>query len=79
MFAQKSKFRGGTCSCCVNPGNILSYFPKASPTPKDKWAFKAASQNLCTESHKAESQYGNKKHPQLKIKKTIRQWLAHVQ
>ena len=60
-FPHKSKLREGTCYCFEKLGHILPDFPEEASTPKEKWAFRTATQNLCAESQKAESQYGNKK------------------
>ena len=41
--------------------NISPEYTDDASTPKDKWAFKTATQNLCAESQNYESQSGNKK------------------
>ena len=57
----KIKLREGTCYCCGKPGHIFPECTATESTPKDKWEFKTATQNVCAESQKAESQSGNKK------------------
>ena len=76
-FAQKSELREGTCYYCGNPGHISPYCPEGASNPKYKWELKKATQNLCSESQKTESQYGSKNHNQLNTKKKIFQQAAH--
>ena len=50
------------------------YFPECTEeasTPKDRWALKTVTQNLCSKSQMAESLSGNQKYNKLKTKKTI--------
>ena len=76
---RKVNLREGACYCWGNPGHISPDCPEAASSPKDKCALKTATQNLCAESQKAESQSGNKKNNQLNMKKKIYQRSAHGQ
>ena len=59
-FFSCGKLREGTWYFWWNPGKIFPEYPEVASNPKYKWAFKTATQNLYSESQKAESQSGNK-------------------
>ena len=75
-LAQKSKLREGKCYFCGNSGHIFPDSSEEASTSKDKWALKTAIKNLCAESQKAESQYGNKNHNKIKMKNTTF-WISY--